>query len=61
VDIHFLHVKSEHQDALPLVMTHGWPGSVIEMLDAVGPLTDPTAPETQLGAFPSISVPTSDQ
>ena len=43
VNIHFVHVRSEHQDALPLIMTHGWPGSVIEMLDAVGPLTDPTA------------------
>ncbi|HUO38507.1 MAG TPA: epoxide hydrolase, partial [Mycobacterium sp.] len=43
VDIHFVHVQSEHQNALPLIMTHGWPGSVIEMLDAVGPLTDPTA------------------
>ena len=43
VDIHFVHVKSEHQDALPLIMTHGWPGSVIEMLDSVGPLTNPTA------------------
>jgi pimeloyl-ACP methyl ester carboxylesterase len=43
VDIHFLHVRSPHPDALPLVMTHGWPGSVVEMLDCVGPLTDPTA------------------
>jgi pimeloyl-ACP methyl ester carboxylesterase len=43
VNIHFVHVKSEHPDALPLIMTHGWPGSVIEMLDAVGPLTNPTA------------------
>ncbi len=43
VDIHFVHVRSEHEDALPLIMTHGWPGSVIEMLDSVGPLTDPTA------------------
>ncbi|MFL6240557.1 MAG: epoxide hydrolase family protein [Actinomycetes bacterium] len=43
VDIHFLHVRSRHEDALPLIMTHGWPGSVIEMLDAIGPLTDPTA------------------
>jgi pimeloyl-ACP methyl ester carboxylesterase len=42
VDIHFLHVRSPHEDALPLIMTHGWPGSVIEMLDSVGPLTDPT-------------------
>jgi pimeloyl-ACP methyl ester carboxylesterase len=43
VDIHFIHVKSEHEDALPLIMTHGWPGSVIEVIDCVGPLTDPTA------------------
>jgi pimeloyl-ACP methyl ester carboxylesterase len=43
VDIHFIHVRSPHPDALPLIMTHGWPGSVIEMVEAVGPLTDPTA------------------
>ena len=43
VDIHFIHVRSSHEDALPLIMTHGWPGSVIELLDSVGPLTDPTA------------------
>jgi pimeloyl-ACP methyl ester carboxylesterase len=43
VDIHFIHVRSPHEDALPLVMTHGWPGSVIELLETVGPLTDPTA------------------
>jgi pimeloyl-ACP methyl ester carboxylesterase len=43
VDIHFIHVRSPHDDALPLIMTHGWPGSVIELLDVVGPLTDPTA------------------
>src|SRR3982751_557955 len=43
VDIHFIHVRSRHEDALPLIMTHGWPGSVIELLDCVGPLTDPTA------------------
>jgi pimeloyl-ACP methyl ester carboxylesterase len=43
VDIHFIHVKSPHADALPLIMTHGWPGSVIELLGSVGPLTDPTA------------------
>ena len=41
--IHFIHVHSQHEDALPLIMTHGWPGSVIEMIDSVGPLTDPTA------------------
>jgi pimeloyl-ACP methyl ester carboxylesterase len=43
VEIHFIHVRSQHDDALPLIMTHGWPGSVIELLDSVGPLTDPTA------------------
>src|SRR5215212_7757278 len=43
VDIHFIHVRSPHEDALPLIMTHGWPGSVIEMLETIGPLTDPTA------------------
>jgi pimeloyl-ACP methyl ester carboxylesterase len=43
VDIHFIHVKSQHENALPLIMTHGWPGSVIELLEAVGPLTDPSA------------------
>src|SRR5437870_5282967 len=43
LDIHFIHVKSPHKNALPLIITHGWPGSVIEMLNVVGPLTDPTA------------------
>jgi pimeloyl-ACP methyl ester carboxylesterase len=43
LDIHFIHVRSKHDDALPLIMTHGWPGSVIELLETVGPLTDPTA------------------
>jgi pimeloyl-ACP methyl ester carboxylesterase len=43
VDIHFLHIKSPNANALPLLITHGWPGSVIEMLNVVGPLTDPTA------------------
>jgi pimeloyl-ACP methyl ester carboxylesterase len=43
LDIHFIHVKSPHENALPLIMTHGWPGSVVELLDTVGPLTDPTA------------------
>jgi pimeloyl-ACP methyl ester carboxylesterase len=43
VDIHFIHVRSRHESALPLIMTHGWPGSVIELLEVVGPLTDPTA------------------
>jgi pimeloyl-ACP methyl ester carboxylesterase len=43
VGIHFVHVRSRHEDALPLVITHGWPGSVIELLEVVGPLTDPVA------------------
>ena len=43
VDIHFIHVKSRHPDAMPLIMTHGWPGSVIELLETIGPLTDPTS------------------
>jgi pimeloyl-ACP methyl ester carboxylesterase len=43
VEIHFIHVRSKHEDALPLIMTHGWPGSVIELLETVGPVTDPTA------------------
>jgi pimeloyl-ACP methyl ester carboxylesterase len=43
VGVHFIHVRSKHEDALPLIMTHGWPGSVIELLETVGPLTDPTA------------------
>ena len=43
VEIHFIHVKSQHENALPLVMTHGWPGSVVELLETVAPLTDPTA------------------
>jgi pimeloyl-ACP methyl ester carboxylesterase len=43
LEIHFIHVRSQHEDALPLVMTHGWPGSVIELLETIEPLTDPTA------------------
>jgi len=43
VDVHFIHVRSPHENALPLIMTHGWPGSVVELLETVGPLTDPTA------------------
>src|SRR5207342_2900627 len=43
IEIHFIHVKSEHDNALPLIMTHGWPGSVMELLETIGPLTDPTA------------------
>src|SRR5437773_1056772 len=43
LDIHFMHVRSKHKNALPLIVTHGWPGSVIEQLKIIGPLTDPTA------------------
>jgi pimeloyl-ACP methyl ester carboxylesterase len=43
LDVHFIHVRSPHEDALPLIITHGWPGSVVEMLNVVGPLSDPTA------------------
>src|SRR5438270_72046 len=43
VNIHFIHVRSPHENALPLIMTHGWPGSVMEMIDCVGPLTNPSA------------------
>ena len=43
LDIHFIHVKSPHENAMPLIITHGWPGSVVEMLNVVGPLSDPTA------------------
>src|SRR4029077_18733122 len=55
VNIHFIHVRSSHENALPLIMTHGWPGSVVEMIDSVGPLR---APSTQGGgaedAFPLV-------
>jgi pimeloyl-ACP methyl ester carboxylesterase len=49
VDIHFIHVRSRHENALPMIVTHGWPGSIIEQIKIVGPLTDPTAH----GATPS--------
>jgi Epoxide hydrolase N terminus len=45
LDIHFIHVRSQHEDALPLIVNHGWPGSVIEQLKVIDPLTDPTAGE----------------
>lgn len=44
VDVHFIHVRSKHRGALPLVITHGWPGSIVELLDTIGPLTDPASP-----------------
>jgi hypothetical protein len=43
LDIHFIHIRSPHADALPMIMTHGWPGSILEFLKVLGPLTDPTA------------------
>src|SRR4051794_743227 len=43
VDIHFIHVRSKHENALPLIVTHGWPGSIIEQLKIIDPLTNPTA------------------
>jgi pimeloyl-ACP methyl ester carboxylesterase len=43
LDIHFIHVRSKHENALPLIVTHGWPGSIIEQLKIIGPLTDPTS------------------
>ncbi|WP_231462793.1 epoxide hydrolase N-terminal domain-containing protein, partial [Sphingomonas sp. URHD0057] len=43
LDVHFIHVKSKHANALPVIITHGWPGSIIEQLKIIGPLTDPTA------------------
>jgi pimeloyl-ACP methyl ester carboxylesterase len=42
LDIHFIHVRSQHEDGLPLIVTHGWPGSIIEQLKIIGPLTNPT-------------------
>src|SRR3954464_2954032 len=52
VEIHFIHLRSKHDDAMPLIMTHGWPGSVIELHETIGPLTDPTPPGgTPGGAF----------
>jgi pimeloyl-ACP methyl ester carboxylesterase len=43
LDIHFIHVRSPHEKALPMIITHGWPGSIVEMLNVIGPLSDPTA------------------
>jgi Epoxide hydrolase N terminus len=43
LDIHFIHVRSKHENALPMIITHGWPGSIIEQLKIIEPLTNPTA------------------
>ena len=54
LDIHFIHVRSQHQDALPLIVTHGWPGSIIEQLKIIEPLTNPTAHGAErIGRVPS--------
>ena len=57
VDIHFIHVKSRHENALPLIITHGWPGSVIELLGVIGPLTDPTGHGGEAGDAFHLVVP----
>ena len=49
VDIHFIHVRSKHEDALPLIVTHGWPGSTVEQLKIIDPLTNPTEPWRERG------------
>ena len=53
LDIHFIHVRSKHEDALPLIVNHGWPGSIIEQLKIIDPLTNPTAHGRRcIGSFP---------
>lgn len=57
VDIHFIHVRSRHANALPVIITHGWPGSVIEQLKIIGPLTDPTAHGGSAGDAFDVVIP----
>ena len=57
IDVHFIHVRSRHANALPLLINHGWPGSIFEMLDAIGPLTDPTAHGSSAGDAFDVVVP----
>jgi pimeloyl-ACP methyl ester carboxylesterase len=57
LDIHFIHVKSPEEGALPLIITHGWPGSIVEMLEVIGPLTDPTAHAGSAGDAFHLVVP----
>jgi pimeloyl-ACP methyl ester carboxylesterase len=57
VDIHFIHVRSRHKNALPMIITHGWPGSVIEQLKIIGPLTDPTAHGCSAGDAFDVVIP----
>ena len=55
LDIHFIHVRSRHDDALPLIVTHGWPGSIVEQLKIIDPLTNPTAHGAPAGRTRSTS------
>jgi pimeloyl-ACP methyl ester carboxylesterase len=57
LDIHFLHVRSQHADALPLIVTHGWPGSILEQLKLIGPLTDPTSHGASAAAGFRVVIP----
>jgi pimeloyl-ACP methyl ester carboxylesterase len=57
LDIHFVHVRSQHEDALPLIVTHGWPGSVIEQLKIIDPLTNPTAHDASASAAFHVVIP----
>ena len=57
VDIHFIHVRSKHKNAMPVIITHGWPGSVIEQLKLIAPLTDPTAYGGQPGDAFDVIIP----
>ena len=56
LDIHFIHVRSKHENALPLIVTHGWPGSIIEQLKIVDPLTNPTAHARAMRSGPQPAV-----
>jgi len=57
VDIHFIHAKSAHENALPAIITHGWPGSVVELLGIIGPLTDPVAHDGSAGDAFDLVIP----
>src|SRR5215204_2204399 len=57
LEIHFIHVRSRHETALPLIMTHGWPGSIIEVLNIVGPLTFSSAPRHRSEEGLHVAVP----
>jgi hypothetical protein len=56
LDIHFIHVRSKHENALPLIVTHGWPGSVIEQLKIIDPLTNPTAHGANASVFAGLRI-----